>query len=120
MLRTIMMTGTAICLSMGSGLARADHDDGLRYVIGGAIIGAALGELAYSTGHRGHVVVDYGFDPYGYSPYGYSPYAYAPYRLYPPRFRGHMRGFGPGYRGHGFRHRHGFGHDRRHHRHWRR
>jgi hypothetical protein len=98
MLRNIMITGTAVCLSMGSGLARADHDDELRYVVGGAIIGAALGELAYSTGYRGHVVVDYG---------------YRPYRVYPPRFRGQLRGFRPGYRGHGLKRGHGFRH--RHH-----
>ena len=101
MLRTIMMTGTAICLSMGSGLARADHDDGLRYVLGGALLGAAIGELAYSTGHRGHVVVDYG---------------YSPYRMYPRRFRGHARGFRHGYRGPGFRHRQGFRRGHRHNR----
>ena len=99
MLRNIMITGTAICLSMGSGLARADHDDELRYVIGGAILGAALGELAYSSGHRSHVVVDYG---------------YSPYRYYPRRFRGHVRGFGPGYRGPGFGYRHGYRQGYRH------
>ena len=103
MLRTIMMTGTAICLSMGSGLARADHDDGLRYVLGGALIGAAVGELAYSTGHRGHVVVDYG---------------YSPYRYYPRHFRGPIRGFAPGYRGYGDWNRRGFRQGFRHgHRH---
>ena len=112
MLRTIMMTGTAICLSMGSGLARADHDDELRYVVGGAIIGAALGELVYSTGHRSHVVVDYGYSPYRYYPrdYGYI------YR----RDYGYARGFAPGYRGHGFRqgrgHRHGHWNGRHRHR----
>jgi len=95
MLRNIMITGTAICLSMGSGLARADHDDGLRYVVGGAIIGAALGELAYSTGHHSHIVVDYG---------------YSPYRYYPRRDYGYVRGFAPGYRGHGFRHGRGHRH----------
>lgn len=108
MLRTIMITGTAICLSMGSGLARADHDDGLRYVLGGALIGAAIGELAYSTGHRGHVVVDYGYNPY---------------RMYPHRFRGPIRGFAPGYRyrGYGDWPRRGFRHGYRHgHRHGRR
>jgi len=94
MLRNIMITGTAICLSMGSGLARADHDDALRYVVGGAIIGAALGELAYSTGPRGYVVVDYGYSPYRYYPRDY----------------GYVRGFAPGYRGHGFRHGRGHGH----------
>ncbi|NIW23358.1 MAG: hypothetical protein GWN29_01680 [Gammaproteobacteria bacterium] len=49
MLRTIMITSTAICLSLGSSLALADHDRGLRYVVGGAILGAALGELAYAA-----------------------------------------------------------------------
>jgi len=48
MLRTIMITGTAICLSLGSSLALADHAE-LRYVVGGAILGAALGELAYAA-----------------------------------------------------------------------
>lgn len=107
MLRNIMMTGTALCLSMGSGLARADHDDELRHVVGGAIIGAALGELAYATGHRSRVYVDYG---YGRG-YGYRPRrAYPPPRFYAPREHRRWRG------GHGFRHRHGHGRGHRHNR----
>lgn len=106
MLRNIMMTGTAICLSMGSSLAQADHGDALRYVVGGAIIGAAIGELAYSSGHHGHVVVDYGYRPYPY--YAYPGRYYAGPRMYRrwqrwhgPRFdRGHRRGH------HRVRHRH--------------
>jgi hypothetical protein len=84
MLRNIMITGTAICLSMGSSLARADHDTELRYVVGAAILGAAIGELAYATDHRGHVVVDYGYGPGS----GYvGRYGYRPGVAYPsPRF----------------------------------
>ena len=85
MLRNIMITGTAICLSMGSSLARADHDRQLRYVVGGALLGAALGELVYVTNHRGYLDVNYG---YGYGPsYGYGHgYAYRPGIVYaPPR-----------------------------------
>ena len=64
MLRTIMITGTAICLSLGSSLALADHDRGLRYVVGGAILGAALGELAYAADFypaHGYHVYDRGY-----------------------------------------------------------
>ncbi|NNC63779.1 MAG: hypothetical protein HKN84_03255 [Gammaproteobacteria bacterium] len=64
MLRTIMITGTAICLSLGSSLALADHDRGLRYVVGGAILGAALGELAYAADLRpvhGYRIYDHGY-----------------------------------------------------------
>jgi hypothetical protein len=64
MLRTIMITGTAICLSLGSSLARADHVE-LRYVVGGAILGAALGELAYAADVRpahGHRIYGGGYE----------------------------------------------------------
>ena len=106
MLRNIMITGTAICLSMGSGLARADHDDALRYVVGGAILGAALGELAHASDHRGFVTVDYGYR------FGYA-YPYRPYLAYPtPRL------FRPGAPLGRWDRRHGHGHravrDRRH------
>jgi len=108
MLRNIMITGTAICLSMGSSLARADHDRELRYVVGGALLGAALGELAYSTDRRGHIAVGYGYG-YGYGPsYGYVPrYGYRPGFAYPaPRYfarGGHNRHWGNDRR-HGHRH----------------
>lgn len=113
MLRNIMITGTAICLAMASGLARADHDRQLSYVVGGAILGAALGELAYASGHGGNVAVDY---RYGYG-YDYSHrYNYRPGIAYaPPRFpaSGHYRYWGPDYR-HGHTHR--AGHRNRHYR----
>ena len=80
MLRNIMITGTAVCLSMGSSLARADHDNELRYVVGGAILGAAIGELAYARDVPGYVSVSYGYRPYGvYVPPRYYGY-YGPYR----------------------------------------
>lgn len=109
MLRNITIIGTAICLSMASGLARADHDRQLRYVVGGAILGAALGELAYASSHRGHVVLDYGYT--GYTGYGYSSgyeyghrYAYGPRIAYlPPRVFAH----GGRYRDWGHDSRHG-------------
>jgi hypothetical protein len=110
MLRHIMITGTALCLATASSLAHADHDRELRYVVGGAILGAALGELAYASGPRGGLVVDYGA-PYGYR-YGYRPgIVYAPPRyfarpVYPRHWR-HDRHFGNRWndRG-GRRHRH--------------
>ncbi len=115
MLRNILITGTAICLSIGSGLARADHDRELRYVVGGAILGAALGELAYASDRRGYVTVDYGHgDGYGYGPrYGYRPGIVYP----PPRFfarYGQHRSWGRDFR-RGHPHWPGR-HDRRHHR----
>jgi len=76
MLRTIMVASTAVMLSLASGLARADHDRELRYVVGGALLGAALGELAY--------VSDYG-PRHGYRrvEHGYSyGAAYPPHRYY--------------------------------------
>jgi len=72
---------------MGSGLARADHDSELRYVVGGAILGAAIGELAYARDFPGYVTVGYG---YGYRPYGvYLP---APYYRYDGPYRHWDRG----------------------------
>ncbi len=97
MLRTTMITGTAICLSLGSSLALADHDRGLRYVVGGAILGAALGELAYAADIR--PVHGYRFYDRGYR----RGRAYLPPRAYRrgrafrdhwyprQRFRGHHR-----------------------------
>ena len=82
MLRTIMITSTAICLSLGSSLALADHDRELRYVVGGAILGAALGELAYAVdAHPAH----------GYRHYdrGYRRGPAYP----PPRFYGRGRAY---------------------------
>lgn len=101
MLRNIMITGTAICLSMGSSLAQADHDRELRYVVGGAILGAALGELAYSTGH---------YPPHGYVGYDYGYRHGVAYP--PPRFYGRGRDFRRWGGRHHFRdhHRHRRGH----------
>lgn len=87
MLRNIMITGTALCLSMGSSLAKADHDRELRYVVGGAILGAALGELVYSSDVaplRTYVSVGYGYRP---------GVVYAPPRLYPRRYDVRPRGY---------------------------
>lgn len=106
MLRNIMITGTALCLSMGSSLAKADYDRELRYVVGAAILGAALGELAY--------VSDYG-PPHGHVTVGY---AYRPGIVYaPPRFprRGYDARYWSYHRHVG--HRHGPGHRRGRHRH---
>lgn len=108
MLRTIMITSTAVTLSLASGLARADHDRELRYVVGGALLGAALGELVY--------VSDYG-PRHGYRR-GYGV-AYQPHRYYAPgrdyrrwdnrrhfgKRHGYCHGDRHGYR-HGYRHRH--------------
>ena len=107
MLRTIMITGTAICLSLGSSLALADHDRGLRYVVGGAILGAALGELAYAADV---------YPAHGYRFYdrGYRFYdrGYRRGRAYPPpRYLGRGRAFrDPGYPRYRFRNHHRRGH----------
>ena len=106
MLRTIMITGTAICLSLGSSLALADHDRTLRYAVGGAILGAALSELTYASDYypaHGYTVVDYGYR---------RGYAYAPPRLYR---HGRVRSFHRHWRSHDrFRHPHRRGHGRWH------
>jgi len=78
MLRTVMVMGTVAALACTSVPARADHDRELRYVLGGALIGAAIGELAYSSQYH---------PGYGY----YYPGAWIPRhrhvrvpRYYPP------------------------------------
>lgn len=82
MLRNFVITGTAIGLAMVGGVAKADHDDALRYVVGGAIIGAALGELAYAA--------DYRAAPHS----GYAHYAYRRGVAHPPpRFHRPGRGW---------------------------
>lgn len=103
MLRTIMMTGTAICLSLGSSLALADHDRELRYVVAGAILGAALGEFVYAA--DAHPAHGYRIYDHGYR-YGV---AYPPPRVYRRgrAFRHHWRAHHH-YRDYGRRgHRHG-------------
>ena len=47
MWRTLTMVAVVAALGLGTTQARADHDHELRYVLGGALIGAAIGELAY-------------------------------------------------------------------------
>jgi len=54
MLRTLMLVGTlvALALALTTAPARADHDRELRYMLSGALIGAAIGGLAYSAQHH--------------------------------------------------------------------
>ena len=101
--------GVTLLAALGATSAQADHRRSeLGYVLGGAIIGAAVGELIYdSRRHRhGH--------------YGYNDYYYG-YRYY-PRYRSDYYRYRPsryyrGYRGH---HRHGYRHgNHRRHRHYR-
>ena len=91
MLRKILLYTIVLTLTLGAGLARADHDRELRYVLGGALLGVALGELAYRHhDHHMHYV-----HPYVY-------YDHAP--------RIHVR------RSYAHHHRHGFRPARKHHR----
>jgi hypothetical protein len=50
MRRTISLTVAAGLLGLGSASAHADHDRHLRYVVGGALIGATVGGLVYASG----------------------------------------------------------------------
>lgn len=53
MLRNLLITGTVAALSIAATPARADHDREIGYLLGGALIGAAIGELAYRS-HSSH------------------------------------------------------------------
>jgi hypothetical protein len=104
MLRNIMITGTAIGLSMSGNAAKADHGDAVRYVVAGAVIGAALGELAYVADHRRappRLYVDHG-RRWGGVAYASSRY-YAPPRVYRHRSFDRRLAYDRGYR-HGHRH----------------
>lgn len=60
-MRTLLsMAAVALSLTLAAGTARADHDRDLGYLVGGALLGAALAELAHDHRHayRGHRYVD--------------------------------------------------------------
>jgi hypothetical protein len=57
MLRKSLLFSTIALFGLGSAAAHADHDRHLRYVVGGALIGAAFGELAYSSRRHSHAHV---------------------------------------------------------------
>jgi hypothetical protein len=84
MLRSTLMSISAIVLGCGASLARADHDGELNYVLRGALIGATLGEVAYQSSHS------------SYSRHGYDR------RDHRWRGRGHGARFDPWRRGYGF------------------
>ena len=86
MLRTYWVTGMVIALAVVATPARADHDRELGYILGGAIVGAAIGGIVYDS-HRharhSHRHAD-------------AHYHYAPVRYYAPvhgvrHNRGHRR-----------------------------
>ena len=75
MLRNLLITGTVAALSIVATPARADHDHEIGYLLGGALIGAAIGELAYrSHSSHGHHYVSTRHYRYPVSPVRY----YAP------------------------------------------
>jgi hypothetical protein len=49
MKKMISLTVVAGLLAFGSASAKADHDRHLRYVVGGAVVGAAVGGLIYAS-----------------------------------------------------------------------
>lgn len=107
MLRTYLVTGMVIALSVVATPARADHDHELRYIVGGALIGAAIGGIVHdSHRHSRHHHYYAGIGHYHYAPVHY----YAPAHRYVHRHGGHYRGRHHGYRRGGHRrvhyHRH--------------
>jgi hypothetical protein len=93
MLRKVSLAVIVTALGLGAAAqARADHDRELKYLVGGAIVGAAIGSLAYRSRHA-HPAPYYGPEVYvsygaGYRPYPYPAYAKRPYR---PRWCDHPR-----------------------------
>ena len=57
MWRTLTIVAVVAVLGLGAAQARADHDRELRYVLGGALIGAAIGSLAYRSDRYAQPVV---------------------------------------------------------------
>ena len=57
MLRTYLITGTALALSVAASPARADHDRALGFIIGGALLGAAIAHKVndHAVHSHGHV-----------------------------------------------------------------
>ena len=85
MLRKFGVAAIVAALALGAtAQARADHDRELKYLVGGALVGAAIGSLAYRSRHA-HPVPAYGPEVYISYESGYRPYAYRsherPYRL---------------------------------------
>lgn len=101
MLRKTLLVTAALTLTLGTGLARADHDE-LGYVIGGVLLGAAIGELAHrhSDHHVSQVHVGYGYPIYRDVPRAYVRHGYVSHRHYRTPVR-----------------RHGYREDRKHRRH---
>jgi len=98
MIRTYLVTGTVIALSVVASPARADHDHELGYILGGALIGAAIGGIVHhSHRHAGHSHRYVGAHHVHYAPVGYYAPAY--------RFR-HVHGYGRHYRARHHGHRH--------------
>jgi hypothetical protein len=86
MLRTMTMIMIVAALGFGAAQARADHNKELGYLIGGAIVGAAIGELAYQSRYP-TVAAPYYASPQVYVRYDsyYRPPGYRAYRAYPYR-----------------------------------
>ena len=76
MLRILLITGLVAGLSVVATPARADHDREIGYLVGGALIGVAIGELAHRSysNHGDRYVSIHRYHPY--SPVRY----YAPSR----------------------------------------
>jgi hypothetical protein len=78
-LTAIFAVGMVAILSTTSAQAGHGHDE-WAYVLGGAIVGAAVGELIYDS-RRGH---HYGHHNRGYANYGYNSHSY---NYYPRAYR---------------------------------
>ncbi len=90
------IVAVATVAMLGATSAQADHRrNELAYVLGGAIIGAAVGELIYDSRRGRH----YGHHHYGYSYYGYDSHRYD---YYPRAYRSSRHYYRP--RGYARRH----------------
>lgn len=110
--RTILVTAAGL-LALGTASAHADHDRRVQYVVGGALIGATVGALAYESRRdrrHAHRRPYYPAHYYSAPPVRYVPapryrhvhvsYVPAPVVVVPP---GHVRRLhkGPKHRRHG-------------------
>jgi len=98
MFRTFFLIATTITLVIGANVARADHDNELRYVLRGALIGAAVGGLISQGRHDHYVehryVVDYDRHRHGYRRNRHRGYQSRSHRSYRADFRADGRRFG--------------------------
>lgn len=88
MWRILTMVAIVATLGFGATPARADHDRALRYALGGALIGVAIGELTQRDRHYAPPVV-YVPAPTAIVRYDMDRRSYGRHRAFGDRHRGH-------------------------------